>query len=993
MNLDVNEFSKEFYTDFNIFHELMKKKIWEILLVSSPYDAFIMEEDGSLASKFVNEYRGLNLSRPPRLTRASSGREALKMLADKKEFQLVITMSNISDMDPFTLGAEIKKHHPDLPVALLSHSARGLFTDAEGATRPPGIDKIFIWTGNSNILLALVKSVEDKMNVDADTEKAKVRVLMLVEDSPTYRSVLLPLVYKVVVKQTQAIIDESLNEEHRLLKMRARPKILVAESYEEAMDLYNRYHPYIFGVISDTRFPKGDKMHDDAGAILLAKIKKEVPHLPVLLYSSDPDNRKKADAIPAEFLDKNSPNLHENIREFFLNFLGFGDFVFRKPGDREISRASTLRLLEKTLPTIPDEPIEYQARRNRFSNWLMARSEISLASRLAKIETKDFETTAEMRQFLVSSIHALRKARQKGVVTQFNSVSFDPDIMDFAKIGRGSLGGKARGLAFLSDLLRKGEHLHDKYPGIEIKIPRTLVIAADLFESFVRENDLSFLVNISMSDESIIRRFVNADFPPGLAEKLEAFLSKVHYPLSVRSSSLLEDAQFQPYAGLYETFMIPNNHPDMEVRLERMIMAVKRVYASTYFENPKAFTRNVSNQPHEEAMAVAIQELAGRRYGDYFYPAISGVAQSRNFYPVSRMKSDDGIAHIGLGLGKIVMEGEQALRFCPRHPKILPQFSTVKDIMDNAQRYFYALKVRDVPGDLDFKASSNLEKRDVDAALEDFPIRTLASTYVPGEDRIRDSGYMPGPKVLTFAQVLKYNLIPLPELLSDLLDMGRESMGCPVEIEFSVNLAPTREENSEFHLLQMRPMATGRESFQVSIDPGEIEKAFCYSTRSLGNGEHTGISDIVYVKPDRFRPEATVRIAGEIGDVNAGLLKEDRKYLLVGPGRWGSSDHWLGIPVQWKDISSVGAIVELRNNQLKVDPSHGSHFFQNITSLGIHYITVTEDEEDFFNWGWASSQQVVQDLEFLRHIRLENPFLLKIDGRESTCVMMEHEET
>ncbi|MDZ7698441.1 MAG: PEP/pyruvate-binding domain-containing protein [Deltaproteobacteria bacterium] len=978
--------STDSYTRFKAFHELMAKKVREILLVSSPYDAFIMEEDGSLASRIINEYSGLNLSHPPRVTRTSSANDALALLY-RTRFDMVITTPHLDEMDPFFLGLKAKKINPNLPVILLAQSVRGIYPPLDNQAQR-GIDKVFIWSGNSDLLLALVKNAEDALNVDRDTQQANVRVLILVEDSPVYYSSFLPLIYKEIVKQTQAVIKVGLNEEHRLLTMRARPKILLATDYEQAMKLCRKYRSYLFGIITDTRLPRRQQMDEEAGVRLLSKIKADIPDLPLLMLSSNPKNREKAEKIPAVFLDKNASNLLSEIHDFFVTRLGFGDFVFRMPNGRVVDRASNIHLLEEKLREIPDASLWYHAERNHFSNWIMARSEIALASSFRDVQASDFESAHELRAYIIGNIHQLRKLRQKGVVARFNSQHYDPEVMDFVKIGRGSLGGKARGLAFMSAVFHQNSELHEKYADIRIDLPKTLVICTDGFESFVAENDLRHFAGEGFTDNAVADAFLKADMPGWLRQELEAFISHVGYPLSVRSSSLLEDAQFQPYAGLYETYMIPNNHPDPAVRLTHLINAVKLVYASTYYENPKAFARNTANQPQEEAMAVIIQQVVGQQYGDHFYPAISGVCQSHNFYPVSHMKPEEGIAHIALGLGKTVVEGERTLRFSPKHPHINPQFSTVDDILNNAQRYFYSLKLRNYPSDLNFWKNANLEKREVDEAETEFPVQALSSTYIPEEHRIRDTGFMHGAKLLTFAQVLKYNIFPLPALLDDLLNIGRKGMGCPIEIEFSINLYPEKERKGEFFFLQIRPMVAEAERFEVEITHQDIEGAICRSSQSLGNGRSQNIADIVYVKPEDFRADSTVQMAQEIGALNASLVKENHPYLLVGPGRWGSADRWLGIPVQWQDISGVGAIIELRNAQLKADPSQGSHFFQNITSLGIPYLTVTEDGEDWFDWQWVESLSAVAETAFLRHVRLTDPLTIKIDGRKAWGVII-----
>ena len=977
----------EFYSQFKIFHEIMSIKIREILLVASSYDAFILEEDGSLASRIINEYSGLNLSMPPRVTRTSSAHEALVLLKNKA-FDLVVTMPNLDDMDAFSLGIEVKKTNPNLPVILLAHSTRTLqpIIDNQNIS---GIDKVFVWSGNSDLLLALVKNVEDRLNIENDTKKAMVRVLILVEDSPVYYSSFLPLIYKEIVKQTQAVLGSGLNEDHRLLKMRVRPKILLAENYEEAMAYYEKYRDYLFGIISDTRLPRNGKMIDDTGAVLLSQMKREIPDLPMLLLSSNPDNIAAAKQIPAIFLDKNSPNLLEELHDFFMNHLGFGDFIFRLPDGTEIDRASNLRELEEKLAHLPEESLWYHARRNNFSNWLMGRSEISLASVFRQKRADEFTVTEDMRNYIISNVHALRLWRHKGVVTQFNPVTFDAATMDFVKVGQGSLGGKARGLAFMSVLLHQNPQIHEKYAQVDIKIPKSMVICTDGFESFVAQNQLAYLAIGHYADAQVRETFLNAKMPEWLIKILEIYLSQVKYPLSVRSSSLLEDAQFQPYAGLYETYMIPNNHPQLSVRLQRLVTAVKLVYASTYYEGPKAFAQNTSNQPQKESMAVIIQQLAGNEYGDYFYPAISGVAQSHNYYPISHMTAEEGIVHIALGLGKTVVEGEQTLRFSPKYPEILPQFSTVEDMLANSQRSFYALKIRDYPENLNFHRYSNLEKMSIDEVETEAPVKTLASTYIPDEHRVRDSGHIPGPKIMTFAAILKYDLLPLPQLLTTLLTLGQKGIGCPVEIEFSVNLNQNNLQKDEFYFLQMRPMAPNEARLEVEITGNDIQKAICRSGQALGNGINNTIKDIVFVKPEDFKSEATMLIAGEIGKINASLVKEKRPYLLVGPGRWGSSDRWLGIPVQWQNISGVSAIIELRNSAIRAEPSQGSHFFQNITSLGIPYITVTEDSDDFFDWQWIKALPPSRETKFLRHVHLDKPLLLKIDGRKSDCIIIE----
>ena len=876
MEFQTEEHDHDFESNVKVFHDLMAVKVNDILLVSTPYDAFIMEEDGSLATKIIHEYRGLNLSRPPRITKAFSADEALTLM-NRRAFDLVIIMPNLEDMETHLLAQKIRALRPGLPLILLAHSLTDIEDDADACRM---IDNRFVWSGNSDLLLALVKSVEDALNVEADTRSAMVRVLILVEDSPLYRSVFLPLIYKVVVRQTLSVLEDSLNEEHRLLKMRARPKILVAENYEEAMALFDRFEPYVFGVMSDTRFSMDCRITPDAGFMLLRKIKERVPYLPLLLLSAEPGNRAGAEALQAVFIDKNSPNLNAEIEDFFRTYLGFGDMIFRTADRSEIARAGTLGELEQVLARVPDEPIVYHAERNHFSNWLMARSEIHLASKFSKVRASEFATVDEMRQYIISNIHRLRRCRQKGLVIQFSERRFDPDIMDFVKIGKGSLGGKARGLAFIYNLLHRSPEIRRRYPGVDIVIPRTMVIATDGFEAFIARNELDASRICNCADDEIRRRFLAGAFPEELAGDLASFLVKVKGPLSVRSSSLLEDAHVQSSAGLYKTVMIPNSHDDFSVRLAHLLTAVRLVYASTFFERPLAFARGVSKQFQEDSMAVIVQALAGGRYGDFFYPAISGTAQSRNFYPVGGMTTEDGIARMGLGLGMITEDGEAALRFSPRFPEVLPQFSTVEDILANAQRYFYALRMGGFSEPLDLAREATVERREVHDAVGEFPVRSLVSTYVPEENRIRDSAWATGPKVLTFAPVLKHRIFPLPEILTDLLDLGRKGMGGPVEIEFSVHLNEAGPHT--FFFLQLRPMSSNEESQDVTITRAEIDAAFCCSNHAMGHGRNRRMADIVTVKPEDFDRAATREIAREIGEVNAVLAARRPS---VSPGR------------------------------------------------------------------------------------------------------------
>jgi hypothetical protein len=971
---------------FKVYHELMSNKVFEILLVASPYDAYILEEDGSLASKISNEYRGLNLSRPPRITQAGTAALAIKML-EEKSFHLVLAMPYLDDMDVYDLGRRIKRIQPNLPVILLAHSVKGVYPPPEGKDLSC-IDQVFIWSGDSELLLAIVKSVEDRLNVAADTQKAMVRVLLLVEDSPLYTSYFLPLIYKEVVNQTQEVLEESLNHEHRLLKMRARPKILVARNYEQAHALFRMYGEYLFGVISDTRYPKNGHIIADAGYIFLSEVHRSIPDLPLLLISNESHNRELARRVPADFLDKNSNHLFEEIRHYFLSKLGFGNFVFRRSDGSEIARASNLKALEDILPLVPDEALLYHATRNRFSNWIMARSEIALATLLRKARAADFSGAEEIRQFLIAHIHGLREWRQRGVVIQFKSKDYDPDISNFVKIGEGSMGGKARGLAFVTNLLRRSSRFQNRYPGIHIQVPQTLVITTQGFDAFIRHNGFDVSNMTGLSDDQIAELFMKGAMPFWLEEQLCCYLESIQKPLSIRSSGLLEDVHNHPSTGLYKTFMVPNNHPEFTVRCNQLITAVKLVYASTWFKGPKRFLNGTAYRIRKDQMAVIVQQLVGEHHNNFFYPDISGIAQSHNYYPVAPATAEDGVVSMVLGFGRGIPEGEPSLRFSPAHPKVLPQFSKTPDILSNAQRQFWALGMKDNPDELYFKRGINVEKRYLDDAESEVPVQRLSSTYVPDEDRIRDTVHIPGRRVLTFASVLKYETFPLAGLLKDVLDMARDGMGCAVELEFSILLSEDPQKRSTFNILQMRPMASGEESADVTVTEEDAQNAICYTSQVLGHGRLQTICDIVFVRPETFNPKDTVAIARSISARNRTLRSETRPYLLLGPGRWGSFDRWLGIPVKWRDIDGVGAIVEIRNDILKAEPSYGSHFFQHITSQGIPYLTVTEGDGDKIRWDTLLPLPKAFSDNYICHLQLDHPLLLKCDGRNEKAAVL-----
>lgn len=969
---------------FKIFHDLMLNKVRNILLISRQYDAWIMEEDCRLSEKIVSEYRGLNLSHPPRLRWVSNTRQALNAL-EKQPFELVIIIARDTDTDTEKIAASIKAGYQRIPVILMVHrlGAGAEITSVKIGTS--SINQTFLWTGDTEVLFALIKSTEDWMNVDQDTDLAGIRVILFVEDSAEYRSAILPILYKELVFQTQAVMEEGLNEEHRLLAMRARPKILMVETFEEAMAAYEKFKDNILGVISDVRFPKAGRLDGDAGFSLLKKIKSERFDIPLLLTSSESRNSAFAKQIPARFVDKNSPTLPSDIRRYFKADLGFGDFVFQMPDGRRIGKAKHLWDLEKQLDRIAEESFVFHCRRNDFSRWLFARSEIELASKVRPLRGADAANARSHITRLAGIIRQRRMQRQRGLVLDFDSKNLDVDT-EFYKIGSGSLGGKARGLAFMNMLLHQRTDLQAKYRHVRIRIPQTMVITTDEFERFVEMNDLHDLAKQDLNDEVIADRCMTSELPSRLMTELKGYLMHFHYPLAVRSSSLLEDAQYRAYAGLYNTYMLANDHDDLDCRLEQLVNAVKMVFASTYFSGPKAFSKRVGHRIEEEKMAVMIQELAGERHRGHFYPAIAGVAQSYNYYPFAQMKPQEGVAAIALGLGKSVMGGESSLRFSPKYPNLAPDRSKLDDILKNSQRYFYSVKMGSDTCQIGVDDSATLVRREIFDALDELPVRTLSSTYFVQEHRIRDAFSESGSPVVTFHPVLKHGSFPLANILTELLQIGEEGMGSAVEMEFCVNLGPGPD-TGEFVVLQLRPMGAREELMRVDISEQEIDKAFISSRQALGNTVSRDIKDVVFVKPQDFDPSRTREIAKDIGQLNAQLMSENRKYLLIGPGRWGSADPWLGIPVRWEDICGVSAMVETDHHQMRPEPSQGSHFFHNITTLGIHYITASEKTAGNIDWQWLCEQPRKKETEQVVWIELKRPLVLKVDGKESRAVI------
>ena len=968
------------------YHYLMANKVKEILLISTFYDAFIFEQDGRLSEQIYGEYRQLNLSTAPIITSVPTGEEALRMLKSKK-FDLVISMLHIGKITAFEIAQQIKEFDPDLPILLLLNmqSDLSLLKNYQGMLRY--FDNIFLWKGDAKIFLAMVKSIEDIRNLEYDTKHGLVRVILLVEDSIPYYSVFLPLLYQEIVKQTQVLISEELNDINKRLRMRVRPKVILAHNYEKAMEIYEQYTEYIIAVISDISYDRNGKLDPTAGIKLISKVKENIYDIPSILMSSDSANRQKAEEINAAFLDKYSKHLLQDLRQFMLDNIGFGDFVFHNLDGEEIDRARTLYEFEEKLKNIPDDSILYHSRKNHFSAWLMARGETQIAKRMRLLTVRDFKTTADMRKHLEKILHEIRKNRNKGKIVNFHPASlYEPD--EIIRLTEGSLGGKGRGLAFLNALLVSME-FDKRYSDVNIHLPSTQIIGTNEFDNFIIRNRINEKISEKETDTKIDKIFQEGRLSDELINHLKIMLEHIHYPLAVRSSGLLEDSFSQPFAGIYRTYMLPNNHPDVKVRLNQLMDAIKLVFASVYIRSSRTYIENLNHQIEEEKMAVIVQQAVGTQFGNYYYPHISGIAQSHNYYPIANLSNEDGIASIVVGLGKTVIEGGKHFRFCPKYPKT--DFLQPKNLLNDSQKELFGINITHQNFDLVTGEEATIDKIDIAQAEKDGALKHAASVWDNENDRFITGLSHPGPRAITFDNIIKYNYFPLAEIISDLLDIGEKAFGLPVEIEFAVDL--TRDKRASilptFYILQIRPLAVSTKNIDLSNETYNPEKCVIYTEKSMGNGIISDIRDIIFVDPDKFDKLRTLEIRNEIGKMNRKMRDENRRYLLIGQGRWGSQDRFLGIPVRYVNISHAKVIVEMGIEGFTVDPSQGTHFFHNIVAMQIGYFTVPhKSSRDFINWKWLRKQPVIQKTEFLIHARCENPLQIKMDGKHGIATVM-----
>jgi CheY-like chemotaxis protein len=973
---------------FYDFQDLMHHRVMDILLVSSPYDLFILEEAGQLSERLLGEFRNLDLHYGPGLTGVSTGGEALA-LARKGQFQLIITTPKVGDMDAVELARRVRDEGLDIPVILLAYNTRDL-TDLVGRPDTELIDRAFLWQGDARILLAIVKYVEDKLNVAHDTGAIGVQVIILIEDNVRYYSSFLPQIYSDLLHHSQRLISEGVNLSHKILRVRARPKILLCRTFEEAWEAFTSYQDEVLAVISDIEFPRGGVRTPQAGVELARMVREPCPDVPVVLQSSHPENEAVARSVGADFLLKGSPLLLQELHHFMLENFGFGDFVFRRPDGSEVARASDLKGLEERLRTVPEECIAFHAGRNHFSKWLKARTEFALAHELRPRKVSDFQSVDELREMLIRSISAYRREQAQAVVADFDRKSFDASS-EFYRIGGGSLGGKARGLAFVRRLL--GLHgVRSHFPGIEVAVPPAVVVRTDVFDEFLEGNDLRDFAIQAEDDAEVERRFLAARFPEEARRDVRAYLERVHYPLAVRSSSLLEDSQYQPFTGVYETLMLPNAAARPRARLELVLQAIKRVYASTFSQRAKAYLSATPYRLEEEKMAVILQKIVGARHGGRFYCDFSGVARSHNFYPAPPLAAADGIVAVALGLGRAVSEGGNCVRFCPRYPQHVIQLSSVRDVLAGSQREFWALPF-DGPGRGGVADGAMREVAfGLDVAEADGTLGAVASTYSPENDALYDGLSRSGIRVVTFAPVLKQGLFPLAQIVAVLMEIGARGMSGPVEIEFAVNLDPPPGHRQEFGFLQLRPLALSRETEELELGGVPPEQVLCRSDEVLGNGRIDGIRDLVVVDFQRFERSRSRDAAREVARLNAELQGRSVPYLLIGVGRWGSRDPWLGIPVSWDQVSGARVIVEAGLRDVKVTPSQGTHFFQNLTSFNVGYFTVNPALGDgMIDWDWLDAQPALSEVAHVRHLRLARPVLIKMNGKKNEGLILKPE--
>ena len=970
------------------FANLMNKRIYNVLLIATKYDAFMLEDDGRVDEQIFNEYTSLSLRYPPRFTQVTTEEEALAELKDRN-FELIICMPNMDNRDIFAAATEIKIHYPNIPIVVLTPFSKEVSKRIANEDLS-AIDYVFSWLGNAELLLAIIKLIEDKMNAPDDTASVGVQIILLVEDSVRFYSSALPHLYKFVLEQSQMFAKEALNDHQRTLRMRGRPKIKLARTYEEAVRIFNQYRDNMLGIISDMSFMHDGVKDPYAGYKFGQYVRKTGLIIPFVLESSEASNKVYAKELGASFIDKNSKSYPQDLRKKIMQRFGFGDFVILNPQTKEeIMRIKDLKDLQKKVFQIPDDSLVYHLSRNHFSRFFYSRAMFPPAEVLKRVDVSDYKDMDEARKLIFDLIVQYRRMKNSGVVAVYQKERFD-EYSNFARIGDGSLGGKGRGLAFIGAMVKRYPKLeHDHFA---VTIPKTVVICTDIFDEFMETNELYPVALSDVDDETILKYFLRASLPARLIEDLMAFFDVVKSPIAVRSSSLLEDSHYQPFAGIYSTYMVPKLEDKYDMR-RTLSDAIKAVYASVFYRDSKAYMTATSNLIDQEKMAIVLQEVVGNRYNDRFYPTISGVARSLNFYPIGNEKAEDGIANIALGLGKYIVDGGQTLRFSPRHPHNILQMSTMDFALRETQTRFYALDLKNLADQFSVDDSFNLLRLNLKDADADGSLKFIVSTYDPYDQVIRDGYYPGGRKILSFVNVLQHEVFPLADTLDQILHVGQDEMGRPIEIEFAVNIDPQNPGFATFYLLQVRPIVDNKEVMEEDLTLVEQEDTILTSTSVLGHGIVTDVQDIIYVKTGAFCSSNNQSIAYDIEKMNRQFTGEEKNYVLVGPGRWGSSDSWLGIPVKWPHISNARVIVECGLENYRVDPSQGTHFFQNLTSFGVGYFTINPFKGDgWFDEGYLNSLPAVEETEYLRHVRFDKPVVIKMDGKKSLGVVLKPEK-
>jgi len=972
------------HTEFSL---LMQKRIRQILLICSEYDAFMLEEDGRIDEQIFNEYVSLNLRYPPSFLKASSSKEAFIML-ERQPIDLVIQMLNIEDTDPFELSKQIKGKYPNIPIVTMTHFSREVTMRLQNEDMS-AIDYVFSWIGNADLLLAIVKLIEDKMNAEHDVEEIGVQTILLVEDSIRFISSYLPTLYKIIYKQSSEFSEEAVNEHQRMLRMRGRPKVLLATTYDDAVATYQKYKDNMLGIISDVNFKKNATEKDKRrmGIDFCKLVKEEDSFMPYLLQSSNAGMIEEADKLGIGFLYKYSKNLSNELTEYIVDNFAFGDFIFINPADfKEWSRAEDLQALQSELLKIPDEILKYHTNRNDFSKWLNARAIFPVAKLFKHVRIEDFDHLDDLREYIRDSISKYRISKNRGIISEFEKKKYD-EYKLFSRIGQGSIGGKARGLAFLNTMIEE-HNLLEKYPGSIITIPRTVVLSTDIFDQFIGENDLLPIALSDRTDEEILWHFLEKDLPEWVLQDISTLLKVIKYPLAVRSSSKLEDSHYQPFAGIYSTYMIPYIPENSQEMLRMISIAIRSVYASVFFQTSKAYLEATSNAIDEEKMGIILQEVCGSTNGNRFYPTLSGVARSINFYPIEPEQADDGIAMIAYGLGKFLMEGRGGLRFSPKFPKNVLQLSSPEMVLRNTQKEFYAINLDPDSFVPSVDDGMNLLRQKFGEAEKDPSFRFAASTFDLENQMVRDGVMGKGKRVVTFSPVLNYNKIPLAGILKEILSVGQKSMSNPVEIEFAVNMDVPPDSPAQFNILQIRPIVLSEQSISFSLDDVSQEDSIVYSESVLGNGSFLGLKDLVYVDPAKFRSSESKQIALIVDEINYKMLKENRNYILIGPGRWGSADPALGIPTKWDQLSAARVIIEAGLEDYRIDPSQGTHFFHNITSFGIGYFTINPYINDgYYDLDYLADLPSISGQDEVRHIRFTRDLRVEIDGKTNKGVI------